>query len=79
MNQNKINRKIILLKAGIRETDIARALGVTQQAVNNEMRGIKASKMIRNYICGITQTTPEEFWPEFHERNDDAHDETTQT
>ena len=71
MNQNTINRKVILLKAGLRETELAAAIGVTQQAINNEVRGDFKSRRIRDYLCGVTQTTPAEFWPEF-QKNEEA-------
>lgn len=65
MKQETINRKVILIKAGLTESEVARRLGVKPQAVNNEVRGDCKSRRIREYLCEITQTTPEEFWPEF--------------
>ena len=65
MNKNVINRKIIMLKSGVNETAAAKELGVRPQAVNNEVRGCYRSSRIRDYLCQATQTTPEEFWPEF--------------
>ena len=64
MNKFRINRKIKLLKAGISETEVARMLGVTLQAVNNEMAGAKKSKRIREALSRLTKTPEDKLFPE---------------
>jgi len=66
MNINQRNRKIKLIENGLKETEIARALGVSQQAINNEMRGEYRSKRIRAAICEMTGTTEEKMFPEVY-------------
>ena len=72
MNNNVISRKIIMLKAGLSETAAARSLGVKPQAVHNEIAGVRASRRVREGLCELTKTTPEEFWPEFYPQKEDA-------
>ena len=66
MKKHQINRKIKLLKAGITENEIARMLGVTRQAINNEMRGERKSVRIREALCKLTKTPEDKLFPEFH-------------
>ena len=58
-----------MLRAGITEIEIARILGVTRQAVNNEMRGIKASSRVRDLICKLTKTPEHKLFPEHHKES----------
>jgi hypothetical protein len=69
----KINRKIMLIKAGISQSEIARRLSInpdnqriTRQGVNNELRGVYYSERVRLGICEIIGVSKEVFWPEFY-------------
>lgn len=64
MDKNTINRKIKLLRSGFNETEVANILGIQRQAVNAEMHGTKKSRRIRELLCKLTKTTPEQFFPE---------------
>jgi transcriptional regulator with XRE-family HTH domain len=64
MKKSQINRKIKLLRSGFTEADIARMLGVTRQAINNEMRGERKSVRVREALCRLTKTPEEKFFPE---------------
>jgi len=65
-NRHVIKRKSILWSRDLTETRVAELIGVTKQAVNQEMRGFGASERIRQELCRLTNTTPAEFWPEFY-------------
>lgn len=64
MNEHQTKRKIILLQTGVTEVKVAHELGVTRQAVNNEMRGERKSARIREALCKMTNTPEEKFFPE---------------
>ena len=70
MNENAINRKISLMKSGLTAAAVARSLGVCPQAVSNEIYGAFKSKRIRKELCRVTNSTPEEFWPEIKKEVD---------
>lgn len=69
MNDPLIERKIKLLRIGTTEVEIARKLGVTPQAVNQEMLGERKSARIRAALVELTGTTEEEFFPEHFQKN----------
>lgn len=71
MNENILNRKIILLRAGLTLVMVGGALGVTPQAITNEVNGRFKSRRIRKGLCELTNTTLDEFWPEFQEKKED--------
>jgi transcriptional regulator with XRE-family HTH domain len=64
MKNPRTNRKILLLRAGTTQKDIALSLGVTPQAISMEMAGRKKSRRIRQALCEVTGTTEREFFPE---------------
>lgn len=67
-NMNKeaiINRKVILLKAGLSNTAAGKALGVSPQAIYNEIAWRFSSRRVREGLCELTNTTPDEFWPDY--------------
>ena len=73
MKENVIKRKVILLQAGVNATQIARAIGLTPQAIHNEINKPGPSRRVREALCEATKTTPAEFWPELQgETNDPA-------
>jgi transcriptional regulator with XRE-family HTH domain len=72
MNKHTTNRKIKLLKSGIKEVEIAKMLGVSRQAINNEMRGVRKSRRVRDALCKLTNTPFEKFFPEYAQKEADS-------
>ena len=74
-----LNRKIVLLRAGLTMRKIAREIGVVPQAITNEVNGRICSRRVRDGICRLTGTTYEEMWPDFHgkRKRKQHHDDTT--
>lgn len=58
------------VRLGISQMDIAKMLGVTIQAVNNEMQGQRKSKRIREAISKLTKTPIEKLFPEHYQEAD---------
>jgi len=57
-------RKVLLLRAGITQTDIARELGITKNSINQEIHDRRTSKRIRKAIARAVDRPVEELWPQ---------------
>lgn len=64
MNEFVKARKIKLIEMNLTQLEIAKAIRVSPQVINREIKGEGISKRIRQEICEMTKTKPEEFFPE---------------
>jgi len=57
-------RKVLLLRAGIKQAEIARELGVTQSTVYKIIHDLKASRRVREAIARAVDKPVKELWPQ---------------
>ena len=68
MSPNQI--RILLLEKGVSQAAIARAEGLSKQAINIVIRGLSSSDRVRKAIARHTDTDVTLIWPEIYLRPD---------
>ncbi len=65
-NQNTINRKIMLISAGLTVRSLAERIGYTPQAVNTSIIGQSTSYRCHARIASVLGKPMVEIWPELY-------------
>ena len=60
--------KILLIRADVKQADIARKLKVSKQAVHNVIKGIAESRRIKAEIAKALGMDIKDLWPNNHHR-----------
>ena len=64
LNMKPVEIKILMMRAGVTQTKIAKQLGITIPFVNQIISGIRPTKYIRESIADAIGKPVEELWPE---------------
>jgi len=66
-NNNIINRKLVLVRKGINQRGLARALGYTPAAIQHAISGGGTSYRIHRRIADYLRVSMVTFWPELYD------------
>ena len=66
-NNNIINRKLVLVRNGINQRGLAKALGYTPAAIQNAISGGGTSYRIHRRIADYLGVPMVTFWPELYD------------
>jgi len=64
-----INRKVIIMQAGVSQVDVAKKMGITRIGLYKAISGITKNPKMHQRICDALGVTKENFWPEFYGGN----------
>ncbi len=59
-----------MIQNDLTDTEIAKLLKVSTQAINREIINPGASERIRKALCALTKVEPEIFWPELYDKGE---------